>query len=293
MTQAAVMHAPETQDEVLDVLAEHGEAAKIVAGGTAFMILRKAGLLQPEHVVSPMRVAELRGVAAEEGSVSIGALTLLRDVQRSREVRRDQPVLAAALTLVANTRIRNVATMGGNVSEADPTSDPPAVLTALDAVVHIASTDGERQVPMRDFYRDYFESVLRPEELVTRIVVPALGREWGGTYLKFLSRSAEDRTCLGVAAFARSNSDGVCTGLRLSVVGATPIPLRLPDVEKSVAGQVLDAEVLEQLADRYVEASDPVSDVRGSAEYRKRVLAPLIVRAVRRAAAHQNGAVLA
>jgi carbon-monoxide dehydrogenase medium subunit len=288
-----LLHRPTTQDELLDVLAEHGDAAKVVAGGTAFTILWKAGLLRPEHLVSAMAVSGLGELAAGERQVSIGALCRLRDVERDGGVRRCHPVLAGTLRLVANARVRNVATMGGNVAEADPTSDPPCVLTALDAVVHVASREGRRAIPFREFVSDYFETVLHPEEVVTHVNVPTLAPDWSGTYLKFLSRSAEDRTCLGVAAFVRDDGAGTCAGLRVSVVGATPVPLRLRDVEAQVVGRMLDDACLAEVAAQYVAASDPISDVRGSADYRRRVLAPLVVRAVRRAARGTHDAVLA
>lgn len=289
---AAMMHCPRTREATLELLGDHGEDAKLVAGGTAFTILRKAGLLQPDHVVSLGKVPGLDQIAAIDGAIRLGALVTLRTVERSRDVRRQQPVLAAATGLVANARIRNVATVGGNISEADPTSDPPTVLTALDAVVRVASRNGERDIPMREFQTDYFETVLGPDELVTEVVVPALTASWGGTYLKFLSRSAEDRTCLGVAAFVDSGPDGACQGLRLAVGGAGPIPLRLPEVEQRANGTELDPDTVAGIAADYVAAADPVSDLRGSAEYRKRVLGTLIPRAIERAQRHENDAVL-
>jgi carbon-monoxide dehydrogenase medium subunit len=287
------LYRPTTRTELLEVLDAYGEDAKVVSGGTAFSILWKSGLLRPGHVVSALRVPELAGLTTSAHEASLGALTRLRDLEYDEDVRRGHPVLAATLRLVANARVRNVATIGGNVAEADPTSDPPAVLSALDAVVHVASTKGEREVPFSEFVVDYFETSLAPEEIVTRVVVPAAGPGWGGTYLKFLSRSAEDRTCLGVAAFVSTDTDGRCSGLRLSVIGAHPVPLRLSEVEQSCLGEVLDDEVLRDLARRYVAAADPVSDVRGSEQYRKRVLGPLIARAVARASRGGNDAVMA
>lgn len=293
MRPPAVLHRPQDLEQLLHLLREHGDAAKIVAGGTAFTILWRAGLLQAEHLVSATGVGGLSTVEMEEDVLTIGALARLRDIERADALRRACPVLASALRLVANVRVRNVATMGGNVSEADYTSDPPAVLAALDAVVTIRSAGGDRLLPLREFLVDYFETALRPDEFVTGVRVTPLGADWTGSYLKLLSRSAEDRTCLGVAAFVRPGEDGTCSGIRVAVVGANPVPLRLPQVEDGFVGQGLDVRALQPFAAAYVASADPVDDNRGSSSYRRRVLGPLIVRAVRRAASGSNQAAFA
>lgn len=293
MSVRPLLHRPTSEPELLAVLAEHGESAKVVAGGTAFMILWKAGLLRPDHLVGTSAVTGMSSVESSDGVTHIGALARLRDVERSAAVTRSQPVLAAALRLVANVRVRNAATLGGNVAEADPTSDPPAVLSALDAAVELASNDGVRLVPFGDFVVDYFETTIRPDEAVRKVAVPVLGADWGGTYVKFLSRSGEDRTCLGVAAFVRTDVDGTCTGLRLAVVGAAATPLRLPAVEEQVVGQRLTPETVRDVAAQYAAAADPVSDVRGSADYRRAVLPALVLQAVDRAGSSADDAVLA
>jgi carbon-monoxide dehydrogenase medium subunit len=293
MRPAAAMHRPEDLDHLLDLLREHGDTAKIVAGGTAFTILWKAGLLQAGHVVSVTGLPGLDEVRCDDAELSIGALARVRDVERTDTTRAASPVLASTLRLVANARVRNVATMGGNVAEADYTSDPPAVLSALDAVVTIRSKDGARDLPLREFLVDYFQTALEPDEFVTGVRVPVLGPEWSGSYLKLLSRAAEDRTCIGVAAFLRRGHDGACTGARVSVVGGNPVPLRLPDVERSLVGQEPSVESFAALAAEYAAAADPVEDNRGTSSYRRRVMAPLIVRALRRAARGTNDAVFA
>jgi carbon-monoxide dehydrogenase medium subunit len=293
MTTQPVMHRPGSEEELLALLARHGDDAKVVAGGTAFMILWKAGLLRPGHVASASRVPGLSSVhaAADGTAITIGALARLRDVERDPQVRRRLPVLAATLRVVANVRVRNVATMGGNMAEADPTSDPPAVLAALDAQVEVVRSSGVRRLPYREFVRDYFETALEADELVRRVVVPVLPG-WTGSYVKFLSRSGEDRTCLGVAAFVATEDGGVLSGLRVAVTGAGPVPLRLPQVEEQVPGHA-PGECIPDVAAAYAAAADPVSDVRGSAEYRRQVLPALVERAVRRAAAGFDDAVLA
>ncbi len=292
MTEAPLIYRPTTRDELLGLLDDLGADAKLLAGGTAFTILRKSGLLRPDHIISLSAVPDLGGIDRFEGGTRIGALTRLRTVESSATVREHHPVLGATVALVANRRVRNVATMGGNVSEADPTSDPPGVLRALDAVMHLTSRNGDREVEAGEFFVDYFQTALREDEIVSHVVVPDLGPSWSGTYLKFLSRSAEDRTCIGVAAFVDLDGD-TCRGLRLALVGMGPVPLRVPEAEQQVVGRRLEPSTVAELADAYVSASDPVSDVRGSSDYRKSVAAALVHDAVARAATGADDAVFA
>jgi carbon-monoxide dehydrogenase medium subunit len=286
------LHCPDTVDEVLALLAAHGEDAKLVAGGTAFTILWRAGLLSAGHLVACTRLPGLDGITVDAGIVTLGAMARLRSTEVSGAVRSRLPVLAAALGHVGNLRVRNAATWGGNVAEADNTSDLPCLLTALDAEVLARSAAGTRAIPIAEFFVDYFETVLTPDELVTEVRVPIPPKRCAGSYVKFVSRSAEDRTCLGVAAFVDTAEDGTCQAVRVAVIGAGPVPLRLPQAEQDLQGAPVSAGSMRELARRYVAAADPLSDIRGSAGFRLRVLPELIVEALTRACAGHNGAVL-
>jgi carbon-monoxide dehydrogenase medium subunit len=286
------LHCPDTVDEVLALLAAHGEDAKVVAGGTAFTVLWRAGLLSVGHLVGCTRLPGLDGISADDDIVSLGALTRLRSTEVSSRVRERLPVLAAALSHVGNLRVRNAATWGGNVAEADNTSDLPCLLAALDAEVHVRSVSGERTIPIGEFFVDFFETALAPDELVTKVRIPVPAPGCSGSYVKFVSRSAEDRTCLGVAAFVDRAEDGTCNSVRVAAVGAGPVPLRVPEAEQSLHGAAASGEEIRELAAHYVAAADPLSDIRGSAEFRLRVLPELVVEALTRASAGHNGAVL-
>lgn len=288
----AAMHLPDTVDGALALLSEHGEDAKLIAGGTAFSILWRSGLLQADHLVACSRLPGLDELSVDGGTVSIGALTTLRDTETSEIVRQHLPVLSSALGHVANLRVRNVATWGGNVAEADNTSDLPCLLAALDAEIRAASAYGTRIVAVDDFFVDYFETALTPEELVVEVRLPVPSPRCRGSYVKFVSRSAEDRTCLGVAAFVEVDEGGECVDARVAVIGAGPVPLRLHAAELQVRGEVLTQSVMRELAVAYVGAADPLSDIRGSAEFRLRVLPELVVQALTMAAAGGNRAVL-
>jgi carbon-monoxide dehydrogenase medium subunit len=286
------MHRPASLDAMLALLAEHGDDAKVVAGGTAFTILWRAGLIRAGHLIGCGGLGGLGEITDDGDSVGIGALATFRAAETSRAVLSSLPVLAAALRHVANARVRNVATWGGNAAEADNSSDLPCLLAALGAEIEIASLSGTRTVTAGDFFTDYFETVLTPEEFVVRIKVPKPAAGSAGSYVKFVSRSAEDRTCIGVAALIRVADDGTCAAARVAAAGVAPVPLRVPEAEEALRGSTLSDAAVDAFARRYTAAADPLSDLRGSAEYRKRILPGLVTEAITRAAAGRNEAVL-
>lgn len=292
MSRDATVVCARSVDEVLDLLAGRPDDSKIIAGGTAFTLLWRAGLIHAEQLISCSTVRGLDAIGTRGDRVVLGALATFRDAEVSGVVRARLPVLASALGHVGNLRVRNAATWGGNLAEADNTSDLPAILLALDAEVLVRSATGERASGVGDLIVDFFETTLGPEEMITELRIPIPNERYGGSYVKFVSRSAEDRTCLGVAAFADVDDDGVCRDLRVAAVGAAPVPLRLPEVEARARGERLDLPRMREIAAAYAERADPLSDLRGSAEYRRAVLPGLVVEALTRAVARENAAVL-
>src|SRR4051812_38876186 len=179
---------PTSIDEALGLLGEHGEECTVISGGTAVMLMMRNGLLHPEHLLSLDRVPDLERMAVEDGQVRLGARASLLDVERSPQVRAALPTLTSALTLVANHRVRRQATVGGNVSEADYASDPPSILVTLDSQVRLASTRGERTLPLADFLLDYYTNAAEPDELVVEVVIPRPSPTARITYIKYVSR---------------------------------------------------------------------------------------------------------
>ena len=212
-------HRPSTLEDALGLLADNPEESKLLAGGTAFTILWRSGLIQAEHVICCDAVAGLDYVRVESGTTVLGALATFRAVEVSKAVRDQCPVLCSTLHHVANLRVRNVATWGGNLAEADSSSDLPAVLVALDAEVVVRSAAGMRVSTVQDLIVDFFSTTLEPGEMIVEVRIPALPPWLAGSYVKFVSRSGDDRTCLGVAAFTGFSDDGSCRELRLAVIG--------------------------------------------------------------------------
>jgi carbon-monoxide dehydrogenase medium subunit len=252
--------APTSLEEALALRAEHGDAT-VLAGGTFLGILMNQGLLAPSALLWLGHVDELRRMQVVDGELRLGAMVTHRTVER--EVRDGWPALARAFSLVASPRVRNVATVGGVLADADYASDPPAMLAALGARAVLRSPRGDRSVTVGGLIRGYYETCIEPDELLVEVrVAPEPER---ATYRKFRSRSSEDRPCAAVAAVRRPD------GLRVVVGAVAETPQDFPELCDGAP---------EEVAARYAERIEPLSDARGSAAYRRRVIAAEVRRAV-------------
>lgn len=282
---------PQTVAEAVRFVGEGGEGSKVIAGGTALMLMMRNGLLYPDQLIALDRIHELSYIDPGPDFVRIGALATLRRLQRAPELKRVLPTLAASLGLVANHRVRQRATIGGNLCEADYASDPPSVLMTLGCRVRIMSSRSERTVPLPEFLLGFFETALAPDEIVTEVLVPRPPSAARTTYLKYISRSAEDRPCVGVAAYLELDESGRCREVRIAVSGATAAPFTLAEVTSSFRGAPAGSGAWSEIAGAFSEAICPISDGRGSAAYRKHVTGQLIRRALEEVAASgENGA---
>jgi len=272
---------PDTLEEVLALLGELGEEAKIVAGGTALVIMLNQRLLVPSHLISLRKLRDIDQIESSDGTLQLGALATLRAVETSPLVKEQSPVLAETYAQVATLRIRNMATVGGSLAHADPNQDPPVTLMALDARVGLASANGSREVALDEFFIDYYETVVRPDELVTRVMVPRAAPHTGSAYLKFLPRTSEDYATVGVAARVSLEPDsGVCQDCRLVLGGVGATPLRARDAEDLLKGQKSTPELLEAVAAAARQLTDPVGDSRGSAQYKRAMTGVFVGRAI-------------
>ena len=272
---------PRTVEEAIGVLDRFGEGAKVVAGGTALTIMLRQRLIAPDALVSINGIPGLDTIEASGGRLLLGALATHRQVETSPLVRRLVPTLAETFGKVANIRVRNAATVGGVMAESDYASDPPTMLLALDAEVEATGPQGTRAIPVRDFFLAFYETALRPDEVLTGVRVPIPPAAAGTSYSKYVTRSSEDRPCVGVAALVRLEAGGDrCAELRVAVGAAAEIPQRLPEVEAMAIGQELGGELIRSVADRYAGAIDTLDDLRGSAWYRTEMVRVWVRRAV-------------
>ena len=272
---------PKSLKEVHQELREFGADAKLIAGGTALVIMMKQRLVRPSSLISLRMVRGLDGIAEKDGALRIGGLATHRGVETSTLVRRRVPLLAETYRHVATIRVRNMATVGGGLAHADPNQDPPPTLMVLGATLKASSAGGSRVIALEEFFTDYYETVLKPDEIITEVSVPRLPANSGGAFVKFLPRTADDYATVSAAAVvtldrARKIFTDVC--IALGSVGTTPIRAR--EAEAVLRGQPVKREALREAAEKAKQAVDPVSDFRGSAAYKKEMAGVFVRRAL-------------
>jgi len=262
-------HRPTTVAEATQLLGELGDGAALLAGGTSLMNMAKLGLAEPEQVIGLGGIAELHGVSgsASDG-LRLGAMTTLRDVETSPVVRAAAPGLAEAAHHVATVRIRNQATVGGNLVHADPNQDVPPMLMVHDAVARITGPDGSRGVAVSDLFLGFFETVVGPEEVLDSVRVPPVPAGLRTGYLKFLPRTRDDYPTVSVAA-GIAVADGRIADIRIAVAGGGATAIRCSAAEAALRGQDADEATLAAGADVVPDELDPISDGRGSAGYKR------------------------
>lgn len=276
--------APRVLDEALAVLREHGEDARVVAGGTALVTMMRQHLVRPGCLVSLRDVQGLNRIEATNGALRLGALVTHREAEVSPLVRERLPVLAETFRRVGTVRIRHMATIGGALAHADPNQDPPVTLLALGARVEIRGARGQRELPLGEFFRDYYETALEPGELVTAVTVPLLPAASGATFLKFLPRTADDYATVAVAAIVTLAPDGErCREARIALGSVGVTPVRGMAAEALLSGQRLSESLLQAAGEAVKGAVDPLSDHRGSAAYKREMAGVMVGRALTQA----------
>ena len=281
------LREPRSLQEALNQLDPDDPAVRPIAGGTALMLMMKAGVFRPSRIVS-LRSIEKRfseiGMAAD-GEIRLGAMATLSDLERSPLVRRELPVVARTLPVLSNVRIRNVATLGGHLAHADPHMDLPPVLIALGASLSVAGPSGDRTIAADDLFSGYYETVLGRDELITEVRLPAQGRR-RAAYLKCTTRSVDDWPALGVAVVLGVENAAVHEA-RVVVSAATERPTRLTAVEAVLQGASVDDVPVDRAAEAARDEVSVVADARGSAAYKRELVGVYVARAIRQSISTQ------
>ncbi|HEY1290382.1 MAG TPA: xanthine dehydrogenase family protein subunit M [Burkholderiales bacterium] len=250
------------------------ENARPLSGGTALMLMMKAGVLRPARLVS-LRKLGLDGIRVD-GELRIGAMTSLRELERSAQVKAGWPVITRALRTLSNVRVRNVATVGGALAHADPHMDLPPLLAALGAQVTIAGPRGERRLAVEALYAGYLENTLARDELITQVTIPSMGKT-RAAYLKCTTRSADDWPAVGIAVAIDGDEVRVVLG------AATDKPVRLAAAERLLKGRAADPKALDEAAEAAAEEASIEGDSHGSAAYKKQLVRVYLKRTVHEA----------
>lgn len=273
---------PKSIQEACALLEKHGDNARVIAGGTALVIWMRMKLLSPAVVVSLARLPNFDYCRfdAKDG-LRIGAGARHRDIELSPVVKQRYPLLHETFRKVAQPRIRNMGTIGGNLAGGDPLTDPGASLIALDAEVTLTGRNGNRTLPLEKFFVDYYQTALNPGELLTEIHVPPPERPaW--SHIKFTPRSVEDFATVGVA-ITLAVQGGRCGDLRLGLNSVAPTIVRAKRAEAVLRGREITEASLREMGDVAATEVDPMDDNRGSAEYKREMVKVLVRRAAQEA----------
>ena len=278
-------YSPQSRSEALELLAEHGDDAKILAGGQSLMPLMNMRLVRPGVVVDINGIADLTQITPEQdGGLSVGALTRHRQIEQSSLVRERFPLLAEAVPNIGHFQIRNRGTVGGSLAHADPAAEIPALSLTLDAEFVVAKRGSERVVNAKDFFVTHLTTVLESDEMLTQVRFPSPQQPWQWGFQEVCRRDG-DFALVGAVAMLQLDASGVCQQGRITIFGAGGTPLRMSAAEGILQGSRVDADVRQQAAQAVSHDLDPISDIHASAEYRKDVGGVMARRALEQALA--------
>ena len=274
---------PESIEEACALLERHGEEARLIAGGTALLIWMRMKLLNPRVVISLAKIPNFDSISFDlKDGLRIRAGACHRHIELNPAVREHYPLLHETFHKVAQPRIRNMGTIGGNLCQGDPLTDPGASLLALDAEVVLASSKGKRNIPLAEFFVDYYQTAIEPGEVLTEIRVPPSvnGVRW--SHIKFLPRSQEDFATVGVALTLRLQGER-CDDIRLALNSVAPTILRAKRAEEIMRKQKISDKLISEMAEVAATEVDPMDDNRGSADYKREMVKVLVRRAAQEA----------
>ncbi len=274
-------HRPETLDEALTLLSTHGDEGKVLAGGMSLIPLMKLRFAAPEHLIDINRIPGLDGLEEADGQLRVGAMTRHTTLEHSELLKQRYPVMAQAAPMISDPIVRNLGTIGGSLAHADPAGDWGSVMLAMNATVIVRSANAEREVPIGEFLEDTFTTTLEPNEILTEIRVPQPGGRSGGAYLK-MERKVGDFATVAVGVHLElSNGSIGRAGIALTAVGSKNI--QASEAEQSLAGAEPTDEAFAEAGRLAAAASEPNSDVRGSAEYKRHIVEVFVRRGLARA----------
>jgi CO/xanthine dehydrogenase FAD-binding subunit len=273
-------HQPDSLGKAFDLMEKLGKGAKYVAGGTDVIVRIKQRAIQSDALISLRGIEILKGFEVN-GEVSIGSMTLFRDIERSGELRKACPALVEAVAVLANPQVRNVATPGGNISNAAPSADCAPPLLVMEAVLTVEGPGGKREIPIEDFFVGPGQTVMAPTEILTRVRFSAAEKGTGTAFLK-VGRTSQDIAIANAAALVEMEGKK-CRKCRIAAGAVAPVPLRLEKVEALLEDSEVDAELLDEAARVTAKEVQPITDVRSTEEYRRHISGVLVKKAIQRA----------
>jgi carbon-monoxide dehydrogenase medium subunit len=285
-TEPLEIFQPKSLREASTIVRDKGPGGRFLAGGTDLVIAMKEKGLVPRYVVDLKRIPRLSGIREETGgSIVIGALTTMREVETFSMITKRFPFLARSAAEVGSIQIRNRATIGGNMANATPSADVAPGLLVLDAKAVISGAEGERTVELENFFRGPGQTIMAPDEILTAIVIPPSDPRLVGEYIKFSPREMMDLAYVGVAVALVLGGNKRCEQVRISLGAVSPTPMRARSAETVLSNQILTEDLADKAAGEAARESRPISDVRSSADYRREMVRAMTKRALLNAAA--------
>jgi aerobic carbon-monoxide dehydrogenase medium subunit len=273
---------PNTIPEAIALLQQHGEEAKILSGGQSLIPMMKLRIARPGYLIDINRIAGLSYIKEEGGFLKIGGLTREAELEASPVIRSKYPILLDTARVIADPQVRNLATIAGNLAHGDPANDHPATMLALGAQVVATGSQGERTIPIEEFFLSLFSTALQPEEILTEIRIPVPSVRSGGAYFK-LERKVGDFATAAVAAQVTVDANGAAQKVGIALTNVGPTPIKAKKAEDFLRGKKLDETNLRQAAQLAADDAQPSSDLRGPAEYKRGLCKELAKRALSRA----------
>ena len=274
------VHKPTSLDDAFAILTQHGDDAAILAGGTDLLVDLRVQRRDEHHLVSLANIKELRGITETTTGVCILAATTLNDLLKSDVIRNNYPALIEAAQVMGSNQIRNTGTIGGNISSAVPSADLPPVLLVLNAEVTITGKDGERTIPMNGFFKGVRKTSVEIGEIVTSINIPA--PSGNAVYERFDLRQGNSLAVAAVAANITMDGNTIADA-QVALGAVAPTPGLVEGVNDVLAGNTINDVLLDEVSELAIAASNPITDLRGSAEYRRELVGILTARAIKRA----------
>jgi carbon-monoxide dehydrogenase medium subunit len=274
---------PSTLQDAIGLLEKYGEEAKILSGGHSLIPMMKLRFASPEYIIDINNIPGLDYIKEEAGNIKMGALVREVDVEHSDLLKEHFPIFADVAKQIADPQVRNRATVAGNLAHGDAANDQPAVMLALRASVVITGSAGSRIVPIDEFFFGFYTTAIQPNEILTEIQIPVPPKGTGSAYHK-LERKVGDYATAGVGVQLTLDAKGICTAIGIGLTNVNPVPLRAERSEAALLGKPINDETIAEAAKFAAEDCNPSSDLRGSEEYKRAMIAVLIKRMVIKAA---------
>jgi len=288
IAQSFQYESPGTLAEAIALLNEHGDEAKVLSGGHSLIPMMKLRFASPGYLIDINNIPGLSDIKEEAGVVRIGALVRESQLEHSDLLAKHFPIFKDVTKLIADPQVRNMGTLGGNLAHGDAANDHPAVMIALGASVVITNAEGEREVPIDEFFYGFYMTAIQQGEILTEIRIPVPAPGTGNTYHK-LERKVGDYATAGVAVQITVGDDGIVTSAGIGLTNLNPVPLRASRSEEALIGKPLSDETIALAAQYASEDCSPNSDLRGSEEYKRHLTSVLVRRMITKAVERING----